>query len=128
MLTVLRKKDGFSFIEVIVVLIVLGILIAVAIPKFISLQDVAINAATVSIIAHVNTGIRLYYLFSDFKDFPDKLDNAGVGDSPIEKPFFEIVLVNGITDDKWQKIVNIKTYQAPNDSIYVYFPTQGYIK
>lgn len=41
----LRNKKGFTLIEIIAVLVILGILAAVAIPKFMGLQDDARNAA-----------------------------------------------------------------------------------
>ncbi len=38
---VLRNQKGFTLVEIIAVLILLGILAAVAVPKFIDLTDVA---------------------------------------------------------------------------------------
>jgi prepilin-type N-terminal cleavage/methylation domain-containing protein len=41
----LRNQKGFTLIEIIAVLVILGILAAVAVPKFIGLQEDAKNAA-----------------------------------------------------------------------------------
>lgn len=46
-----NSKDGFTLIEIIAVLVILGILAAVAVPKFTNLQDEARNSAAQAAIA-----------------------------------------------------------------------------
>jgi len=41
----MQKNKGFTLIELVAVIVILGILAAVAVPKYISLQDDAYNAA-----------------------------------------------------------------------------------
>jgi len=124
----LNNNRGFTFIELLVVTTVLGILIAIAVPKIISLRDDAFNAVSEAVIGNVNSGIALYFLTKGEFKYPEKLDDAQVGDSPEIKPYFDVVLQRGIRDTKWSKIGTIYTYRAPNDSLYTYDPETGSIK
>ncbi len=124
----LSKNNGFTLIETIVILLLIGILISVATPRFLSIRDEAINASTVSIISNVNSGIILYYVTGDAMQYPERLDQAEVGESSLIKPYFEVVLMQGISNKAWSKTISINHYHAPNDSIYVYDPVNGRLR
>ncbi len=57
----LRNEKGFTLIEIIAVLVVLGILALVAVPKYMSLADEARNKAAVGAIAEVKGRCNLAY-------------------------------------------------------------------
>ena len=60
MLKKLTNQDGFTLIELIMVMIILGILAAVAIPRYSSTIDRAEEAAENAIIAQVEAGLEVY--------------------------------------------------------------------
>lgn len=56
-----HKQTGFTLIELIMVIVVLGILAAIAIPKFINLKDDAQNASTRGIAGSLSSASAINY-------------------------------------------------------------------
>ncbi len=57
----LRNQKGFTLLEIIAVLVILGILAAVAVPKYFNMQDDARSSAAQSAISEVKARANQYY-------------------------------------------------------------------
>jgi len=57
----MKKQAGFTLIELVIVIIILGILAVTAAPKFLNLQDDAKKAAASGVLAAVQSSAQLVY-------------------------------------------------------------------
>jgi len=57
----MRRRKGFTLIELVMVIVILGILAAVAIPTFFNLQDDAKRSAVKGALGGLRSGISIWY-------------------------------------------------------------------
>ncbi|HEH9441217.1 TPA: prepilin-type N-terminal cleavage/methylation domain-containing protein [Aeromonas sobria] len=57
----MKKQAGFTLIELVIVIIILGILAVTAAPKFLNLQDDAKKAAADGVLSAVSSSMQLVY-------------------------------------------------------------------
>ena len=107
------RRKAFTLIELVMVIAILGILAAVAIPRFIDLSEDAEEAAEEGVVGSVRSGIYTYY--SDNKEFPTTLDDGA-------DCCFTNVLEYEITEG-WSRAGN--TYTGPEDGSYTYDSSDG---
>ncbi len=116
------NKKGFTLIELIMVIVILGILAAVAIPQYFNLQDDANEAAEKGIIGGVRAGIQTY--FARYKGWPSTLDSAAAGDCSTTNVCFDNVLAQGGVTENWSVDAS-GNYVGPNGGSYEYDSSDG---
>jgi type IV pilus assembly protein PilA len=72
----LTNRKGFTLIELLIVVVIIGILAAIAIPKFAQTKDRAKVAAVRSEVRNLMTAAEGYY--SDAQVYPPALANVGI--------------------------------------------------
>lgn len=121
-----RANAGFALIEVVIMVIVLGILSAVAVPAYVNLQQGAKQSAEDAVVANVRTGISLVFAQAAINGqpaYPAALDAASNGQASDQNPFFTTVLQqDGVTRD-WSKSGTV--YTGPTGAHFQYDHTTG---
>lgn len=72
---ILRNEEGFTLIEIIAVLVILGVLAAVAVPKYLTLMEESKNKAAEGALAAAVSNVTMQY--------GEKLLSYGVEDSAL---------------------------------------------
>ncbi|MGL6166594.1 MAG: prepilin-type N-terminal cleavage/methylation domain-containing protein, partial [Aeromonas veronii] len=84
----MKKQAGFTLIELVIVIIILGILAVTAAPKFLNLQDDAKKAAANGVLAAVQSSAQLVYsravLDGKEKDETGNATVSGAGSTAIK--------------------------------------------
>ena len=64
-----RNQKGFTLIELMIVIAIIGILAAIAIPQFASYRATSYNTASVSDIRNLRTDLEAYY--AEWDEYPN---------------------------------------------------------
>jgi MSHA pilin protein MshA len=117
------RRKGFTLIELVMVIVILAILAAVAIPKYFDLQADARASAEKGVVGGVRAGIYTYY--AQNKAFPTELDPAAVAACGTTNACFTNVLAQGgVKSSDWTK-TSSNTYAGPTGATYTYTSATG---
>ena len=129
-----KNERGFTLIELIMVIVILGFLAATAIPQFFDLSGNAKTANEQGVVAAVRSGLMTFYVNSaktgGTPGYPATLDSVAASTTCADAtPCFVTVLQqNGVTDGKWAKAAAALTYTSPTARSFVYTPATGDFK
>ncbi len=119
-----KRAKGFTLIELIMVIVLLGLLAIVAIPQYTNLQTQAKTAAEQGVVGGVRSGIYTKYAANLAQNvtpaFPATLDANANGACVT---CFTNVLSQPINDTTWTK--SGSAYTGPNSGVYSYNATTG---
>ena len=62
------SASGFTLVELMIVIAIIGILAAIAIPQFASFRQKAYNSAAISDLRNVKTNLEAFY--KDYQQYP----------------------------------------------------------
>jgi MSHA pilin protein MshA len=116
-----KRRVGFTLIELIIVIVILGIMSIVAIPKYFDLQVQAKAAAEKGVVGGVRAGIATFYGNSCAGGtcaYPATLDATTTGVCSVANACFASVLAQAITDPTWAKTAT--GYSGPTGTVYIY--------
>jgi type IV pilus assembly protein PilA len=117
-------KKGFTLIELIIVIVILGVLAVVAIPRYQNITGEANTAAEKGVVGGVRSGIHTYYVGND-RTWPTALDSAAAESSAsTANPFFDEVLDQGGITSDWSKDA-AGDYVGPAGGVYSYDNSDG---
>lgn len=116
-----RTTKAFTLIELVMVIVILGILAAVAIPRFVDLTASANEAAERGVVGGVRAGVYTYY--AQNRAYPASLDGAANGDCTAANACFTNVLAQGGVTADWSKAGNV--YTGPTGTTYTYTAATG---
>jgi type II secretion system protein G len=66
----MKQQRGFTLIELLVVIVIIGIIAAIAVPRFLASQDRAYVTAAVADVDHFRKALAVYEI--DYGAFPDQ--------------------------------------------------------
>ena len=126
-----RREKGFTLIELIMVIVLLGLLAAVAIPQFTNLSTQANIAAEQGVVGGVRSGIYTWHAnalangLTGAASWPSNAVLCTNGNAAVCTVCFSGVLEQGgLRDTHWNK-TSANTWTGPTGTTYTYTTATG---
>lgn len=129
-----RKNGGFTLIELVLVITILGILAVAALPSFINVSTQARQSSRDGVTGAVRSGVSLFRANDLVVNgppgvYPATLDAAAAGSTAgPANLFFTSILQQGVADGAWSKGAGVNTYvfnDGTTTYTYTYTPAAG---
>jgi len=127
----MKTRHAFTLVELVMVIVIIGLLAAVVVPKFSDMRTEAQGAAEQGTVAAVRSGIKLVHMTNLAKgltDYPSKLDSSSTGQASEKNPLFTEVVEGGISDPNWEKVKGNTYKYGPTGNKYKYDKSTGTFK
>ena len=92
----LRRSKGFTLLELLIVVVIIGILAAIAIPAYNSYLDTAKITLAQGALDTIRKTLESYHI--DYQEYPDSID-FNTGQDGLGRTVFEPQIVNQINGD-----------------------------
>lgn len=129
---VFRNQKGFTLIELVMVIVILAVLGAVAIPIYVDLRQEARDAAELGVAGGVQAGITTYFVDparGNRAAYPPTLDAAVAAACATGNICFNTVLSQGGITSGWTKLTIVAPFQyrspASATNVWEYTPATG---
>lgn len=119
-----RRASGFTLIELVMVIVIIGILAAIAVPQFYNLSTEAHQATEKAIVGAVRAGVLTYFVSSSQGNrdhYPSDLDGLGDVTASDANVFFDNVLTAEGIRENWTK----DNEATGSQDDYTYDPTSN---
>lgn len=119
-------RKGFTLVELILVITILGILAVSALPRFIDVTTEAEQASRDGVVGAVRAGIALFRADDLVTNgapgnYPATLDGVAADtDCGPTTACFDTVLTSGVTDDNWHKVTDTQYTFSDGTTTFTY--------
>ncbi|AVP86325.1 MULTISPECIES: prepilin-type N-terminal cleavage/methylation domain-containing protein [Aeromonas] len=115
----MKKQAGFTLIELVIVIIILGILAVTAAPKFLNLQDDARQSAAQGVKASLQSAAQMIYSKAAIQGIETSSSAVSVAGTTVEAKFgypTAATVANAVTLDGWSEVSSPKGTFKPADA------------